>query len=547
MKASNIFVKALENEGVEYVFTVPGEETLDLIDSIRNSKKIKLIVLRHEQGAGFIAATYGRLTGKAGVCLVTLGPGVTNLMTATAYAQLGGMPMVVISGQKPIKTHKQGRFQVIDVVSMMTPITKLAKQIVDVHNIPSLVRQAFHLAEEERPGVIHIEFPEDVARERSKLHLFPVNKVKRPNANEDALKNAIEMISDAKHPLILIGAGANRKNTSKALQKFVEKTGIPFFTTQMGKGVVDERSEFFLGTAAISEGDFVHSAIEYADVIINTGHDIIEKAPFFMSENSAKVIHLNFESAQIDDTYFPQLEIVGDIEYSIKYITKRIKKQKKWNFKKFQKIEADLAKNINSDINNTKIPISPAKLVNEVQNIMPDKGIITLDNGLYKIWFARNYYSKNPTSLLLDNALATMGAGLPSAMGCKLVFPKRKVISICGDGGFLMNSHELEPAVRLNLDLVVLILKDNAYGMIKWKQENLGFKNYGMSFKNPDFVKYAESYGAKGYKIASIEHLRETLKTCLNTKGVHVIEIPINYSNTNQILGKKLKNIFCKP
>jgi len=536
MKASNLFIKALENEGVEYIFTVPGEETLDIIESIRQSKLIKLIVLRHEQGAGFMAATYGRLTSKPGVCLVTLGPGATNLMTSIAYAQLGGMPMIVISGQKPIKMHKQGRFQVIDVISMMKPVTKLSTQIVNGHNIPSLVRQAFHLAEEERPGVVHIEFPEDISKESSDINIFAVKKVRRPNADEEAMREAAGMISKATHPLLLIGAGANRKRASTALKKFIERTGIPFFTTQMGKGVVDERSELFLGTAAISEGDFVHRAIDQADLIINAGHDIVEKPPFFMSKESAEVIHINFESAQIDDTYFPQLEVVGDIGFSITYITKLLKSHKKWNSKSFQKIKADFTKHLKSHIDDTTFPICMPRLVHEIQKLIPPKGIITLDNGLYKIWFARNYYSKEPTSLLLDNALATMGAGLPSAMAAKIVYPERSVIAICGDGGFLMNSHELEPAVRLKLDLIILILCDNAYGMIKWEQKNLGFKNYGMDFNNPDYQKYAEAYGAKGYSISSIKELKSTISKCLYDKGVHIIEIPIDYSNTTQIL-----------
>ncbi|MCP3660028.1 MAG: acetolactate synthase large subunit [Bacteroidetes bacterium] len=537
MKASDLFVKALENEGVEYIFTVPGEETLDLIDSIRKSKQIKLVVLRHEQGAGFIAATYGRLTGKAGVCLVTLGPGATNLMTATAFAQLGGMPMVVISGQKSIKKHKQGEFQIIDVVSMMSPITKMAKQIVNANNITSLVRNAFHISEEERPGVVHLELPEDIAKELCESKkIFEVNEVIRPIADIEAIKKAIILIQNSVSPLLLIGAGANRKRVSKALNKFVEKLKIPFFTTQMGKGVVDEKNELFLGTAAISEGDFLHEAIKSADLIINAGHDIVEKPPFLMQKNKAKVIHINFMSAHIDDTYFPNLEVIGDIAHSFERLTNNLKIEKKWNFKKFKKIKENLIKDNKKIESDSSFPVSLPRLIREIQNIFPNDGILTLDNGLYKIWFSRNYLSSHPSNLLLDNALATMGAGLSSAIASKIVYPNKKVIAICGDGGFLMNSQEIESARRLNLDLIIMILVDNAYGMIKWKQQKLGYKDYGMTFQNPDFEKYAQSYNIKGYKIKNLNELGATISECLNNKGIKIIEIPINYDKHFGIL-----------
>ncbi|MCF6286845.1 MAG: acetolactate synthase large subunit, partial [Candidatus Hydrogenedentes bacterium] len=287
MKASDLFVKALEAEDVEYVFGIPGEENLDLLDSLRNSN-IELILTRHEQAAGFMAATYGRLTGKAGVCMSTLGPGATNLVTPAAYAQLGGMPIVMITGQKPVKKSKQGHFQIIDAVDMMRPITKFTRQLVSGNNIPARVREAFRMAEEERPGASHLELPEDVAAEQTDAHLLEISRVRRPTAEDKAIRFAIEMIEAAKSPLLLIGAAANRKLTSKMLREFIDKTGIPFFTTQMGKGVVDERDPLFMGNAALSANDFVHRAIEAADLIINVGHDVIEKPPFFMGKEGRK-------------------------------------------------------------------------------------------------------------------------------------------------------------------------------------------------------------------------------------------------------------------
>jgi len=544
MKASDLFVKALENEGVEYIYGIPGEENLDFLNSLKYSS-IKLIVTRHEQGAGFMAATYGRLTGKPGVCLSTLGPGATNLVTPAAYAQLGAMPMVMITGQKPIKKSKQGRFQIVDIVDMMRPLTKYTKQIVNGNNIPSVIREAFRLAVEERPGAVHLELPEDIASEDVEERIFQANNVRRPTADETAVLRAVELIQKSKHPLLLIGAGANRKRTSIALGKLLEKTGIPFFDTQMGKGVIDERHPLFIGTAALSEHDYLHCALNRADLIINVGHDVIEKPPFFMEQNSRIVIHINFMSAEVDGVYFPQLEVVGDIATTIRYITAHIKKQNNWNFSYFEKIKIQIEQHVQEHSKDEKFPVMPQHLVSVVREIMPSDGIVTLDNGIYKIWFARNYYAKEPNTLILDNALAAMGAGLPSAIAAKIVFPKKKVIAVCGDGGFMMNSQEIETAVRLGLDLVVLILNDSAFGMIKWKQEAMGFEDFGLDFDNPDFIKYAESYGAIGQRVDSCKNLRNTLTKCLECKGVHIIEIPVDYTENHRVLNKELQAIEC--
>tara|TARA_R110001592_G_scaffold255794_3_gene519554 strand:- start:2044 stop:3684 length:1641 start_codon:yes stop_codon:yes gene_type:complete len=544
MKASDLFVKALENEGVEFIFGIPGEENLDLLNSLHGSS-IKLVLTRHEQGAGFMAATYGRLTGKPGVCLATLGPGATNLVTPAAYAQLGAMPMILITGQKPIKKSKQGRFQIVDIVDLMRPITKFTKQIVNGNTIASLVRESFRLAIEERPGAVHLELPEDIAAEECDDQIFEVVGHRRPDADEEAIRKAVEMIESAKMPLLLIGAGANRKNTSKALTSFVEQTGIPFFNTQMGKGVIDERHPMFLGTAALSDYDFLHCAINRADLIINVGHDVIEKPPFFMHEGGTKVIHINFFPAQVDAVYFPQLNVVGDIRSSIEHIDSHITNKSNWDFSYYKRIKTEVESHLSKYSKDSRFPTLPQRLVHIVREELPDDGIVTLDNGVYKIWFARNYKSYQRNSLLLDNALATMGAGLPSAILAKLINPDKKVISVCGDGGFMMNSQELETAVRLGLNLVVIILNDSAYGMIKWKQEGMGFENFGLDYKNPDFVKYAESYGAQGHRPTSDENFKEILSKCLNMDGVHVIDLAVDYSLNHSILNVLLKEKTC--
>lgn len=544
MKASDLFVKALENEGVEYIFGIPGEENLDFLNSLRHSS-IKLILTRHEQGAGFMAATYGRLTGKVGVCMSTLGPGATNLVTPGAYANLGGMPMLMITGQKPIKKSKQGRFQIIDVVQMMKPITQYSKQVVNGNNIASMVRESFKTALYERPGAVHIELPEDIASEEVDTQLFHVHRPRYPVARHESLQNALDMLYEAKMPLVLIGAGANRTRIGSAMKDFIDKLGIPFFMTQMGKGVVDEFHPLCLGTAALSDNDYLHCAIDRADLIINVGHDTIEKPPFLMQEGGTKVIHMNFFPSAVDNTYFPQLDVVGDIACNLISLTKLSIKQEHWDFTYFMRIIDEAQAHIVKYFKDERFPILPQRALKDIRDVLPKDGILTLDNGVYKIWFARNYKCFMPNTLLLDNALATMGAGLSSAMAAKIVHPDKKVISVCGDGGFMMNSQELETAVRLELDLVVIILNDSAYGMIKWKQEGMGFDGFGLDYKNPDFVQYAQSYGAMGYRPTSCDDFVSILNHVVNAKGIHLIDLAVDYSLNHKILNELLKNKTC--
>ena len=546
LNGAELFISALENEGVQYIFGIPGEENLDLLEALRTSR-IQLILNRHEQAAGFMAATYGRLTGRVGVCLSTLGPGATNLVTAAAYAQLGGMPMMMISGQKPINSSKQGRFQILDVVDLMRPLTKYTRQISNANTIPSKVREAFRLAAEERPGAVHLELPEDIASEISDpdSHIFQPSDARRPTANNKSLDTACEMINNAKHPLIMIGAGANRKRVSQALIHLVNATGIPFFTTQMGKGVVDERHPLYLGNAALSAGDFVHCAIGHADLVINVGHDVVEKPPFFMKPGGKQVIHVNFSGADLDPVYFPQHEVVGDIANSVDYLAERCGECATHDFSRFMEVKASVDKHLAEKADDGRYPVIPQRIVSDVRKVMPEDGIIALDNGMYKLWFARNYPAYDNNTVLLDNALASMGAGLPSAMMAAMLYPHLKVMAVCGDGGFMMNSQELETAVRLKLNLVVLIINDNAYGMIKWKQGQEGFENFGLDYNNPDFVKYADAYGATGHRVARTEDLIPTLESALSAGGVHLVEVPVDYSENRRVFDEELVKLTC--
>ncbi len=539
MKASDLFIKALEAEDVRYIFGIPGEENLDLLNSLKDSN-IRLILTRHEQAAGFMAATYGRLTGKAGVCISTLGPGATNLVTAAAYAQLGAMPMLMITGQKPIKSSKQGQFQIVDIVDMMKPLTKYTHQIASAGNIPSRIREAFRLAEEERPGAVHLELPEDIASELTSGEIIEKTWYRRPLAEDKSITQAVEMIHQAKRPLMLLGAGANRKHSSKMLRELIHSTGIYFISTQMGKGVIDERHPQFLGNAALSSNDFLHRAISHTDLIINVGHDVVEKPPFFMQQGGFKVIHINYLTAAVDPIYYPQIGVIGDIANSIYQLNDKITPQSHWNFSYFKEIKEATEQHMLEGITDSRFPIYPQRLVHDIRQVMPDDGIIALDNGVYKIWFARNYKAHKPNTVLLDNALASMGAGLPSAIAARIVYPKRKILAICGDGGFMMNSQEMETAVRLGLDLVVIVLTDNAYGMVKWKQINMGFSDFGLDIGNPDFVTYANSYGAHGYRLNAAEELIPQLEFCFKTSGIHLIEVPVDYSDNDRILNHEI-------
>ncbi len=542
-KGSELLVRALENEGVEYIFGVPGEENLDLLESLRTSN-IKLVVTRHEQVAGFMAATYGRLTGKPGVCLSTLGPGATNLVTAAAYASLGGMPMLLITGQKPILHSRQARFQIIDTVSMMRSITKSAKQVVDAGNIPTLVRDAFRVAQAERPGPVHLELPEDIAKQMVEYSsIMPISPVLAPVASNESIIQATAMIASSRSPLVVIGGGANRPGLTSRLSAAMHHLAIPFLNTQMGKGAVSGNSDLYLGTAALSDGDYVHMAIDHADLIIAVGHDTVEKPPFLMGgSRDLRVIHIDFNAADIDQIYFPHLEVIGDIADSMSRLANILEGKAPHDFSYFQKVQSLVLEQIVEGADDSRYPVAPQRLVAVTRKVMPDDGILCLDNGMYKIWFARNYRTQSSNTILLDNALATMGAGLPSAMMAALLYPDKRIMAVCGDGGFMMNSQDLETAIRLGLNIVVLIVEDRCYGMIRWKQESEGFEDFGLSFNNPDFVKYAESYGARGTRVTATEELASNLEAAFQEGGVHLVIVPIDYSENRRVLIDELKN-----
>lgn len=538
MNAAALFVECLEEEGVEWVFCVPGEENLDLLEALRTSR-IRLVVTRHEQHAAFMAAAHGRLTGRAGVCLATLGPGATNLVTGVAQANLCGMPLVAVTGQKPRRDNWQGTFQVIDVVDTFGPLTKWTTSLAEARAIPSTIRHAFKTAEAERPGAVHIELPEDVAREGAGSHR-PKRRVRlrRPVADDKAIRLAAELVRGARRPLLLVASGGNRKRIGKQLTRFVEGTGIYSVSTQMGKGVLPEdhpRSLFSLG---IHRKDYVHRAIERADLMITVGYSIVEYPPAVWNDDGSKrILHVDFRPAEVDPAYCPTLELVGDVSHSLWALREALcdsPREDEW----LRALRSFLGEKLHGDVE-PRFPIGPRALTRQVRTALRRDDIVCLDNGIFKIWFSRCYEAYAENTLLVDNALATMGAGLATAMTASLLRPGHRVLAVCGDGGFMMNGQDLETAVRLALPIVILLVRDDAYGFIRWKQAELHLADFGMTFGNPDFALHAESFGAIGLRFEGemplARMLDQAFERAEQARVPVLVDCPIDYDENREL------------
>ncbi|WP_434153454.1 acetolactate synthase large subunit [Sinorhizobium meliloti] len=527
IKGSDLFVSALENEGVEYIFGVPGEEVLQIWESLRKSK-IKLVTTRTEWGAVLMAAAHYRLTGRTGVCIATCGPGALNFANGAGYALLGGFSVVMITGEKPIKSTPQAGFQSVDARNVMKPVTKLARQIVSTGMIPTMVREAFRVAQEEKPGPVHLEIFQDIADEEwPEVDLIAPHSFEPPTASGKALDRAAALITGAERPLLMFGAAASRSRSTTVLEWSVNRMGIPFFTTQMGKGAVPESSNLYMGTAALSKGDHVHEAVDKADLIVTIGHDTCEKPPFIMTKDGPKVIHIGSQPAPVEQVYFPQSQVIGDIGASLEALADRLE-GKLPNAGALLPLRDGILTRISDGADVESWPVTPEQLLRVVHEVMKD-GILALDNGLYKLAFARSYRTNFPNALLLDNALATMGAGLPTGISAAMLNPDLRVMTLCGDGGFQMTCQELGTAVDLKLNLVVLIAADGAWGMIAQKQAAANLPAFGTEIRNPDFVKFAEAYGAKGTRVESLDELAPALEAAFEDGGVHVIHVPITY------------------
>lgn len=533
MKTSDLIVKILEKKWVKTIYWVPWEENLDLLDSLQKSS-IELVLTRNEQTAVFMAATSGRYTGIPGVALATLWPGATNMMTGVAYAQLWGMPIIVITWQKPQNKSKQWAFQIIDAVSMMKPITKYTTSIVNGARVPYILENAFKIAESEKPGAVHLELPEDIAAEevdeKYAIVDLKTQKQRRPVIDRKWVSLLIEEITNAKSPIILIGSWANRKRVSKYLTQFIKQYNIPFFSSQMGKGVVDETLSQYIWTAALTSWDYIHEAINKSDLIISVGYDNVEKPTDILWINGKPVININFVESNYDFVYSPYLDLIWDIWNLFWHLCEENISQK-WDFSEIyaQNIINQNKIEKNKELEWEKRYMMPRKLVSDLQETLKEKDILALDNGLYKVWIARNFKAKFSNTVLLDNALATMWAGYSTGMEAKRQNPESNVVCITGDGGLVMNLWDLETAVRLKIDMTIVILNNESYWMIKWKQEHAGFQDYWLDFNNPDFVKLAESFWAKGYKVEKKEDFKEILNKTLTEKWIKIIDLDFDY------------------
>lgn len=544
LNTAELLVKCLENEGVEYIFGLPGEENLDVLEALKNSS-IKFITTRHEQGAAFMADVYGRLTGKAGVCLSTLGPGATNLMTGVADANLDGAPLVAITGQVGTDRMHIESHQYLDLVAMFAPVTKWNKQIVRPGITPEVVRRAFKTAQSEKPGAVHIDLPENIAAMPADGSPLPLDSQEKVYASYRTLNMAAAVISKAKNPLILAGNGAIRANASEALTEFATALNIPVANTFMGKGVIPYTHPLALWAVGLQQRDLISCAFDRSDLIIAVGYDLIEYSPKkWNPEGKLPIIHIGMTPAEIDSSYAPVVEVVGDITDSLIDILKRADRQNKPT-----PVTAGLKTEIRADYetyaNDTGFPIKPQKLIYDLRQVMGPEDIAICDVGAHKMWMARHYHSDCPNTCIISNGFAAMGIAIPGAIAAKLVHPDKRIVAVTGDGGFMMNCQELETALRVGTPFVTLIFNDGGYGLIEWKQFNHFGTSSFIKFGNPDFVKFAESMGLKGYRVESTQDLIPTLEEAFRQDVPTVIDVPVDYGE-NLRLSQKSGDLSCQ-
>lgn len=543
LNTAELLVRCLENEGVRYIFGLPGEENLAVLKALTNSS-IQFITTRHEQGAAFMADVYGRLTGKAGVCLSTLGPGATNLMTGVADANLDGAPLVAITGQVGTDRMHIESHQYLDLVAMFEPVTKWNAQIVRPSITPELVRRAFKLAQTEKPGAVHIDLPENIAAMPVVGQPLTKDKQEKSYASYQSLNEAAALISRANNPLILVGNGALRANAAAALTEFATRLQIPVTNTFMGKGVIPYTHPLALWTTGLQQRDLITCAFEETDLVIAVGYDLIEYSPKkWNPDGKTPIIHIGASYAEIDSSYIPQVEVVGDISDSLMEIVRRSDRQGKPT-PHASSLRAEIREDYEQYAVDDSFPIKPQKLVYDLRQVMGPDDILISDVGAHKMWIARHYHCDRPNTCIISNGFAAMGIAIPGALAAKLVYPDRKVVAATGDGGFMMNCQELETALRVGTAFVTIIFHDGGYGLIEWKQHNHYNESAFIKFGNPDFVKLAESMGLKGYRIESAKQLIPTLKEALAQDVPAVIDCPVDYTE-NLRFSKKAGAISC--
>ncbi|MDD9909436.1 MAG: acetolactate synthase large subunit [Ahrensia sp.] len=540
MTAAQLLVKCLEHEGVEYIFGIPGEENIAVMDALLDSP-IEFIITRHEQAAAFMADVYGRLTGRAGVCMSTLGPGATNLVTGVADGNMDRAPMVAIAGQgATTRMHKESH-QVLDLVNLFDPISKYSIQIREPEIVPEIVRKAFKFAQAEKPGAAFIDFPENIAdMPVDNAQPLRVQQPQAPCAPVGKCRQVAEIIDKAKNPVIIAGNGVVRFNASEELVSFAEEINAPVATTFMAKGSIPSSHPLSIGTVGLKARDLVAFGLEKADVIICVGYDMVEYPPSYWNPNcDKKIIHIDGSPAEVDTHYIVEAGVIGDITDTMRRIGARSQRQSGPAMRELtKKIRAEFAE-FSED---TAHPVKPQKIIWDIRQVLAPEDIVISDVGAHKMWMARMFQAERPNTCIISNGFASMGIALPGAIAAKLVYPERNILAVCGDSGFMMNNQEIETAVRLGLNITVIIFNDNKYGLIEWHQlRHYGRKSH-IDVTNPDFVQFAESFGAHGYKVEKTEDLQSILHTAINDGGVSIIDCPVDYDE-NMKLTKKLKEL----
>ncbi len=543
MKAAELFIKCLENEGVEYIFGIPGEENIDVMDALLDSS-IKFITVRHEQGAAFMADVYGRLTGKAGVCLGTLGPGATNLVTGFADANMDRAPIIGIAGQgATTRMHKESH-QILDLVSLFAPISKYSTEIIHADIIPEVVRKAFKDAQAEKPGGAFISFPENIAGGEASQgrQALKVQRPLTPEPPKEKVEQAATIISQAAHPIIMAGNGVVRGAASEQLIAFAEKLNIPVATTFMAKGAMPFSHPLSLGTVGLQAHDYVACGFDRADVIICVGFDMVEYHPKSWHESKdKKIIHIDPQYAEVDEHYILEVGVIGDIAAALESIAAQATPSAAENSGELRRV---IVEELTAMASDDSFPMKPQRILCDVRTALADEDILISDVGAHKMWIARMYQAEAPNTCIISNGFASMGIGLPGAIAAKMVHPEKTVMTINGDAGFMMNSQEIETALRHEIPIIVMIWNDSKYGLIKWHQERKFGRDAFIDFGNPDFVKYAESFGAKGYRVNAAAELVPTIEQAIADNTVVIIDVPVDYSE-NMKLTEKLGNLVC--
>ncbi len=548
MKASDLLVECLEEEGIEYIFGVPGEENADFMMSLETSRKIKFVLTRHEQGAAFMAEIYGRLTGNTAGCLGTLGPGATNLITGVADSNMDRAPMLVLTGQGSTdRLHKESH-QIMDVVSMFEPVTKWSTTILNPDTIPEIVRKAVRLARTEKPGAVHIELPEDIAEmETTKKPMTP-RRFRRPVADGKIVDEAFAMLKDSQRPIIIAGNGCIRRRASKQLRMFCEKTGIGVVSTFMAKGCVDMDANYCLYTVGLGSKDRISMAIDDADLVITLGFDMVEYHPqLWNAHGDKKVLHADFLPAEIDEYYHPDIELIGDLAHTLWMLNERVDEEDLLDFD--FTLQSDCRDKMTEDFaeykdDETEGTIRPQKALWDARQVMGRKDILLSDVGAHKMWVARHYQCHEPNTCLIPNGFCSMGFALPGAIAASIVHPDRRILAIAGDAGFLMNVQEMETAKRIGSNIVVMVWEDKEYGLIAWKQETHFGRHTDLSFGNPEWTTLATAFGWHGHRVNNSADLLLVLDAALAEEGPSLVVIPIDYRE-NPLLTRKLGEITC--